>query len=339
MARGQLRVYLGAAPGVGKTFTMLEEAHRRKGRGTDVVIGYVETHGREHTADMVGDLEVVPRKAMGYRGTTFEEMDVDAILDRQPEVVVVDELAHTNVPGSRNGKRWQDVQELLEAGVTVLSTVNIQHLESLNDVVEQITGVVQHETVPDDVVRLAEQVELVDMTPEALRRRMVHGNVYKLDKIDAAMGNYFRVGNLTALRELALLWLADKVDEQLDRYRADNKIGTTWEARERVVVALTGGRRVRRWSGGPPGSPRVARVRTCWPYTWLGPTGSPARTRRCWPGSGSWWRASAAATTRLLDPISRARCSTSPAASTPPSSCSGPAGAAGSPRSSRRASA
>ncbi|GAA4725530.1 sensor histidine kinase KdpD [Phytohabitans rumicis] len=226
---------------MGKTFTMLEEAHRRKGRGTDVVIGYVETHGREHTADMVGDLEVVPRKAMGYRGTTFEEMDVDAILDRQPEVVVVDELAHTNVPGSRNGKRWQDVQELLEAGVTVLSTVNIQHLESLNDVVEQITGVVQHETVPDDVVRLAEQVELVDMTPEALRRRMVHGNVYKLDKIDAAMGNYFRVGNLTALRELALLWLADKVDEQLDRYRADNKIGTTWEARERVVVALTGG--------------------------------------------------------------------------------------------------
>ena len=241
MAVGQLRVYLGAAPGVGKTFTMLEEAHRRKERGTDVVVGFVETHGRVHTAQMIGDLEVVPRREVAYRGAVFEEMDVDAILARRPEVAVVDELAHTNVPGSRNGKRWQDVQELLEAGITVLSTVNIQHLESLNDVVQQITGVVQRETVPDSVVRGAEQVELVDMTPEALRRRMAHGNVYRPDKIDAALGNYFRVGNLTALRELALLWLADKVDEQLDRYRAENRIGGTWETRERVVVALTGG--------------------------------------------------------------------------------------------------
>jgi two-component system, OmpR family, sensor histidine kinase KdpD len=241
MARGQLRIYLGAAPGVGKTFTMLEEAHRRKGRGTDVVVGFVETHGRKHTAGMVGDLEVLPRRTIAYRGTTFEEMDVDAILDRRPEVAIIDELAHTNVPGSRNAKRWQDIQELLDAGVTVLSTVNIQHLESLNDVVEQITGVPQRETVPDAVVRAADQVELVDMTPEALRRRMAHGNVYQPEKTDAALGNYFRVGNLTALRELALLWLADKVDEQLDRYRADHKIGGTWETRERVVVALTGG--------------------------------------------------------------------------------------------------
>jgi two-component system sensor histidine kinase KdpD len=242
VGRGQLRIYLGAAPGVGKTYTMLEEAHRRAGRGTDVVIGFVETHGRAHTASMLGDLEVVPRRIIEYRGAEFAEMDVDAVLARRPQVAVVDELAHTNVPGSRNAKRWQDVEELIDAGITVLSTVNIQHLESLNDVVQQITGVVQRETVPDAVVRQADQVELVDMTPEALRRRMAHGNVYKPDRVDAALGNYFRVGNLTALRELALLWLADKVDEQLDRYRAAHRIGETWEARERVVVALTGGR-------------------------------------------------------------------------------------------------
>src|SRR3954452_6859069 len=168
-------------------------------------------------------------------------MDVDAILSRAPEVVLVDEFAHTNVPGSRNAKRWQDIQELLEAGLTVVTTVNIQHLESINDVVQQITGVPQRETVPDEIARRAEQIELVDMAPEALRRRMNHGNIYRPEKIDAALGNYFRVGNLTALRELALLWLADKVDEQLDRYRAEHNIDRTWEARERVVVALTGG--------------------------------------------------------------------------------------------------
>ena len=241
MARGQLRIYLGAAPGVGKTYAMLEEAHRRAERGTDVVVGFVETHGRKATAAMIGDLEVLPRGTMTYRGSEFTEMDLDALLARRPEVAIVDELAHTNVPGSRNLKRWQDVQELLDAGISVLSTVNIQHLESLNDVVEQITGAKQRETVPDEIVRRAEQVELVDMTPEALRRRMAHGNIYRPDKIDAALGNYFRVGNLTALRELSLLWLADKVDDQLDRYRAEQGIGDTWEARERVVVALTGG--------------------------------------------------------------------------------------------------
>jgi two-component system sensor histidine kinase KdpD len=241
MARGQLRIYLGAAPGVGKTYDMLAEAHRRKARGTDVVVGFVEPHGRARTQAMIGDLEVVPRKTMTYRGTQFEEMDIDAVLARKPQVALVDELAHTNIPGSRNEKRWQDIDELLEAGITVLSTVNIQHLESLNDVIEQITGVTQRETVPDAWVRNADQVELVDMTPEALRRRMVHGNIYPAEKIDAALGNYFRVGNLTAIRELALLWLADKVDEQLDRYRSDHGIAGTWEARERVVVALTGG--------------------------------------------------------------------------------------------------
>jgi two-component system, OmpR family, sensor histidine kinase KdpD len=239
--RGQLRIYLGAAAGVGKTFAMLGEGHRRAERGTDVVVGFVETHGRAHTAELLAGLEVVPRRPLAYRGTSFEEMDLDAILARRPEVALVDEFAHSNVPGSRNAKRWEDVAELLDAGIDVISTVNIQHLESLNDVVEKITGVPQRETVPDAMVRAADQVELVDMTPEALRRRMAHGNVYPAEKIDAALTHYFRTGNLSALRELALLWLAGKVDEGLQRYRAAHDISATWEARERVVVALTGG--------------------------------------------------------------------------------------------------
>src|SRR5256886_98746 len=173
MSRGTLRIYLGAAPGVGKTFAMLNEGRRRAQRGTDVVVGVVETHGRPRTAEQMEGLEVVPRRTLEYRGTTFEEMDTDAILARGPEVVLVDELAHTNVPGSRNSKRWQDVEELLEAGIHVVSTVNIQHLESLNDVVERITGVPQRETIPDAVVRAADQVELVDMTPEADRKSVV----------------------------------------------------------------------------------------------------------------------------------------------------------------------
>jgi two-component system sensor histidine kinase KdpD len=239
--RGHLRIYLGAAPGVGKTYKMLGEAQRRHERGTDVVVGFVETHAREHTAAMVDGLEVVPRRILDHRGASFTELDLDAVLVRRPEVVLVDELAHTNVPGSRNEKRWQDIDELLTAGIDVISTVNIQHLESINDVVEKITGVPQRETVPDRVVRAADQIELVDMTPEALRRRMAHGNVYAADKVDAALGNYFRVGNLSALRELALLWLADRVDAGLQQYRSQNDIESTWETRERVVVALTGG--------------------------------------------------------------------------------------------------
>ncbi|TDB86538.1 sensor histidine kinase KdpD [Actinomadura sp. KC216] len=241
MARGQLRIYLGAAPGVGKTYAMLSEARRRRDRGTDVVVGYVETHGRARTAALLDGLEVLPRATVTHRGAEFTELDVPAVLRRAPEVVLVDELAHTNVPGSRHDKRWRDVEEILDAGIDVITTVNVQHLESVNDVVENITGVPQRETVPDEVVRGAGQVELVDMAPEALRRRMAHGNVYTPEKVDAALSNYFRVGNLTALRELALLWLAGKVDEQLDRYRADHGIGGTWEARERIVVALTGG--------------------------------------------------------------------------------------------------
>jgi two-component system sensor histidine kinase KdpD len=241
MKRGTLRIYLGAAPGVGKTYAMLDEGHRRKARGTDVVVGLIETHGRARTRAMIGDLEVMPRRTVTYRDATFEEMDLDAILARAPQVVLVDELAHTNIPGSKHEKRWQDVEDLLDAGITVLSTVNIQHLESVNDVVAKITGVRQQETVPDAIVRGAEQVELVDITPEALRRRMAHGNVYPPEKVDAALGNYFRLGNLTALRELALLWLADKVDVALQQYRKDHQIEETWETRERVVVALTGG--------------------------------------------------------------------------------------------------
>ncbi|MEU7476374.1 sensor histidine kinase KdpD [Lentzea sp. NPDC042327] len=239
--RGQLRIHLGAAPGVGKTFAVLGEAHRRRGRGTEVVVGLVETHGREKTAALLDGLEVVPRTRVRHRGLDVEEMDVDAVLARRPEVAVVDELAHTNAPGSRNEKRWQDVEELLDAGIDVLSTVNVQHLESVNDVVERITGVRQRETVPDEVVRRAEQVELVDLTPEALRRRLAHGNVYPAHRIDAALGNYFRIGNLTALRELALLWVADQVDVALQRYRSEKDITDTWEIRERVVAAITGG--------------------------------------------------------------------------------------------------
>ncbi|MGW5073953.1 DUF4118 domain-containing protein [Rhodococcus sp. NPDC004095] len=239
--RGELRIYLGAAPGVGKTYAMLGEAHRRRERGTDVVAAVVETHGRARTAAQIGDLEVIPPKIIEYRGTRMGELDVDAVLRRRPALVLVDELAHTNTPGSRNEKRWQDVEELLAAGIDVLSTVNVQHLESLNDVVQQITGAVQRETLPDEVVRSATQVELVDITPEALRRRLSHGNVYAAEKVDAALSNYFRRGNLTALRELALLWVADQVDAALAKYRAENAITDTWEARERVVVAVTGG--------------------------------------------------------------------------------------------------
>ncbi len=239
--RGQLRIYLGAAAGVGKTYALLSEGHRRAERGADVVVAFAETHGRPHTAALLDGLEVVPRQKLAYRDSEWEEMDVDGVLARKPQIALVDELAHTNVPGSRNAKRWQDVTELLNAGIDVISAVNIQHLESVTDVVEQITGVPQRETVPDAVVRAAGQVELVDMTAEALRRRMAHGNIYPPEKIDAALTHYFRPGNLTALRELALLWLADKVDEGLQRYRAEHNISSTWEARERVVVALTGG--------------------------------------------------------------------------------------------------
>jgi two-component system sensor histidine kinase KdpD len=241
MARGKLRIYLGAAPGVGKTYAMLSEAHRRIERGTDCVVAVVEHHHRPRTEVMLHGLEQIPRKELAYRDTVFTEMDVDAVLARRPQVALVDELAHTNIPGSRNTKRWQDVEELLDAGIDVVSTVNIQHLESLGDVVESITGIRQKETVPDEVARRTDQIELVDMSPQALRRRMAHGNIYKPDKVDAALSNYFRPGNLTALRELALLWVADRVDEYLQQYRSEHRVSRIWGSRERIVVGLTGG--------------------------------------------------------------------------------------------------
>lgn len=238
--RGHLRVYLGYAAGVGKTFTMLGEGNRRHERGNEVVIGFVETHGRKRTTAQVGELDVVPRKKIVHKDVEFEEMDVDSILVLHPEIALIDELAHTNVPGSRNEKRWQDVEELLEQGITVITTLNIQHLESLNDVVERITGSKQRETIPDELVRKADQIELVDMSPWALRRRMAHGNIYPAEKVDVAMMNYFREGNLTALRELALLWLADRVEESLQDYLEAHDIREPWETRERVLVALSG---------------------------------------------------------------------------------------------------
>ena len=240
MPRGVLRVYLGSAPGVGKTFRMLDEGWRRRGRGTDVVIGFVETHKRPLTETQLRDMEVVARVTREYRDAKFEEMDVEAVLARNPQVALVDELAHTNAPGSIHEKRWQDVEDLLAAGIDVITTVNIQHLESVNDVVEKITGISQQETIPDAIVRAAEQIELVDITPEALRRRMAHGNIYAADKIDISLSNYFRTGNLSALRELALLWLADRVEDALQRYLDDNAIAETWETRERLIVGVTG---------------------------------------------------------------------------------------------------
>ncbi|MEA5153724.1 ATP-binding protein [Raineyella sp.] len=239
--RGRLRVLLGAAPGVGKTFTMLEEGRRLLGEGRDVVIGVLETHGRAATLAMADGLEVVPRRTITYKGVQLSEMDLAAVLARAPRVALVDELAHTNAPGSPHEKRWQDVTDLLEAGIDVISTVNIQHIESLNDVVQQITGVPQRETIPDAVLREADQVEVVDLAPQALRDRLSGGLVYPAERVDAALSNYFRLGNLTALRELALLWLADDVDQALRRYRAEHGINSKWEARERVVVTLTGG--------------------------------------------------------------------------------------------------
>ncbi len=232
---------LGAAPGVGKTCTMLEEGTRLRRDGRDVVVAVVETHGREATAAMLGDLEIVPRRTASHRGVELTEVDVDAVLARNPDLALVDELAHTNAPGSVRQKRWQDVQVLLDAGISVISTVNVQHIESLNDVVEKITGAAQRETVPDSVLRGADQVEVVDLAPQALRDRLAEGNVYPAARVDAALSNYFRLGNLTALRELALLWLADEVDSALKAYRREKGIDSKWEARERVVVALTGG--------------------------------------------------------------------------------------------------
>lgn len=243
--RGRLRVYLGMAAGVGKTFAMLNEGRRRAARGTDVVVGWVDTHGRALTEQQIGDLEVIPRRKVSYRGVTLEEMDVDAILARKPTVVLVDELAHTNASGSRNAKRSQDVEELLAAGITVITTVNVQHLEGLNDVVEAYTGVRQRETIPDAIIDNADEIELVDISPDALRARMRHGNVYPPDRAQKALESYFTVSNLTALRELALRRVSEKTERQLERMMeqtpSGDEPGDVWKqagVTGRVLVAL-----------------------------------------------------------------------------------------------------
>ena len=233
-----LRIYLGAAPGVGKTYAMLSEGHRRLDRGTDVVVGFVATYGRPQTVAMVEGLEIVPMKLLHHRDRAFEEMDVDALLERAPEVALIDELAHTNIPGARHAKRWEDAMEALAAGIEVITTVNIQHLESLNDVIANITGIRQQETIPDWLFDLADQVELVDMSPHALRRRMAHGNVYPDPrKAELALQRFFTMENLTALREMALLKVANQVDDSLvDRWTRE---GAAPDVRERVLVLVS----------------------------------------------------------------------------------------------------
>jgi two-component system sensor histidine kinase KdpD len=242
--RGRLRIYLGMAAGVGKTYAMLNEGRRRKARGTDVVIGYVETHQRPLTQQQIGDLEIVPRKQITYRGIMLEEMDTEAVLARHPQVALVDELAHTNVPGSKHVKRYQDVEDLLAAGITVISTLNIQHLEGLNDIVEAITGVRQRETLPDRVLDEADDVELVDIAPDALRARLRHGNVYSPERARKALDNYFSQSNLTALRELALRRTAEKTETQLEALmqgrEETGELAWATTATERVMVAFDG---------------------------------------------------------------------------------------------------
>ena len=237
---GHFRIYLGAAPGVGKTYAMLSEGQRRRSRGADVVAGFVETYGRPLTEALLNGYEIIPRKAVDYRGTRLEEMDLDAVLRRRPEVALVDELAHTNVPGSGwHDKRWQDVLDILGAGINVITTVNIQHLESLADEVEQMTGAPVRERVPDWVVRKASQIELIDSSPQQLRRRMLHGNIYPKNKVPQALTHFFRTGNLIALRELALRFVADESDEELLGHLRQHQPQAPWETTERILVAVT----------------------------------------------------------------------------------------------------
>lgn len=238
--RGRLKLFLGFAAGVGKTYEMLQEANRRKQeRGQDVVIGYVETHKRRDTAAQVRDLEIVPRKKMEYKGAAFEEMDINAVIARRPQWVVVDELAHTNVPGSPHAKRYEDVMDILASGINVLSTMNVQHLESLNDTVQQITGIKVRETVPDWVLGEADEIVSIDITPRALIHRLERGDVYPQEKVPQALENFFTEGNLSALREIALRELAGEVDRSVQTYRADNDVSEPWRTQERVMVCIS----------------------------------------------------------------------------------------------------
>ena len=238
-SRGIFKLFLGYAPGVGKTFSMLSEAHRRRSRGEDVVIGVVETHGRKGIEELLRNIESVPRKQIEYKGTMFEEMDVDAILARHPQVVLVDELAHTNIPGSKHRKRYEDVQELLAAKIDVVSTLNIQHIESIAPVVRSITGITVRETVPDWVPLTASETVMVDLTPEALQNRMKRGDVYSSEKVERSLKNFFRRGNLIALRELALRQVAEQVDRSLESYMEAEDIRKNWAVRERLAVCIS----------------------------------------------------------------------------------------------------
>jgi two-component system sensor histidine kinase KdpD len=249
--RGIFKLFLGYAPGVGKTYNMLSEAMRRKSRGEDVVIGVVETHARKSIEELAAQLEKIPRKRIEYKGTTFEEMDVDAILARKPEVVLVDELAHTNIPGSKHRKRYEDVQELLAAKIDVVSTLNIQHIESIAPTVRSITGIIVRETVPDWVPLTATETVMVDLTPEALLNRMRRGDVYSAEKVERSLKNFFRRGNLIALRELALRQVAEQVDRSLESYMEAQDIRKNWGVRERMAVCV---------SGNPAGQYLIARA-------------------------------------------------------------------------------
>lgn len=237
-ARGRLRIYLGMAPGVGKTYAMLMEGQRRKERGTDVAVGFVETYNRPKTIEAIGDIEVIPRKKIPYKGVVLEEMNTEAVVRRHPDVALVDELAHTNAPGSKHEKRWQDVEELLQHGITVISTLNIQHIESLADIVENITGAPVRERIPDLVVDRADEMELVDMSPHALRQRLRHGNVYPPERAEQALHQFFREGNLNALRELALRKVATAVEIDLEEYMRQHHIEERWAAGDRVLVCV-----------------------------------------------------------------------------------------------------
>src|SRR5438034_1051315 len=236
--RGKLKIFFGAAAGVGKTYAMLEAAREQKADGRDVVVGYVETHGRAETDALLEGLEVVPPLRVPYQGVTLREMDLDAVLARRPSIALVDELAHTNAPGARHAKRWQDVMELLDAGIAVYTTMNVQHVESLNDVVAKVTGVVVRETVPDSVLEQADEVELVDLSPDDLLERLREGKVYVPAQADEAIRHFFRKGNLIALREMALRRTADRVDAQMRSYMREHAIGRTWPVAERLLVCV-----------------------------------------------------------------------------------------------------
>ena len=236
---GVLKVFLGYAPGVGKTYTMLSEANRRRSRMQDVVVGIVETHARKPIEELAAGLEQIPKRKLDYKGIMFEEMDVDAILARRPGVALVDELAHTNIEGSKHRKRYEDVMELLAANIDVLSTMNIQHMDSLAPLVQSITGVPVRETIPDWVLKRAGEVVMVDLTPEALQNRMRRGDIYPLETIERALGNFFRPGNLIALRELALRQVADTVDNELGSYLTTKQISRNWGVRERIAVSIS----------------------------------------------------------------------------------------------------